>query len=315
MLSAHQARRGLLVFMLALVATTALLIWVSNVIPRGGMSKIGFSLLMITFLSYSPAVASLIARLSLREGIKDISLQFRGEWVAPAMLIAWLWPVACGLLTYGLAWLAGFTRFQWTSIGSEYGSWGPESLLGISIYDRTALAAFSIRLVACVLFSFAACAQSFGEELGWRGYFLTRLFDAKIPVPILWNGLIWGFWPIHYVVYVLSSSTLPERGSIALFFFLNGITAHAYLFSYLRLRSGSIWPAVLAHASSNSVLGLAFDPFTVANTFWKGELYLLSAGLPVLVLLTLPRPWTVRYWPQNNVPAPMSVSAEPSTTM
>jgi sulfur-carrier protein len=53
---------------------------------------------------------------------------------------------------------------------------------------------------------------------------------------------------------------------------------------YLRLRSGSIWPAVLAHASGNVALICAYDAFTVANWFWKGELYLLSTALPLAVL-------------------------------
>jgi membrane protease YdiL (CAAX protease family) len=31
-----------------------------------------------------------------------------------------------------------------------------------------------------------------GEEIGWRGYMLTRLIDAGVPRPVLASGAIWG---------------------------------------------------------------------------------------------------------------------------
>jgi membrane protease YdiL (CAAX protease family) len=160
------------------------------------------------------------------------------------------------------------------------------------------LGAFGIRLTACLLFAFVGCVQSFGEELGWRGYLLTRLFDAKIPAPVFWNGLVWGLWHIPYVVELTSRRNLSEPRWVSLFFFVAGTIASAYLLSYLRLRTGSIWPPVLAHASGNAVFRWAFDGFTGA-TFWKGELYLLSLAIPVVALIFLRRPWVMRHPPRG----------------
>src|SRR6266852_52006 len=299
MLSARQARRGLLVFIRALAATTCASIWLVRRIRPPALSTIAFPLAMVTLLSYCPAIASLIARVILREGIRDISFKWGGEWSYQAMLIAWLWPVVCGSLTYSVAWVAGFTHFRWTPVDYPFGTWGPENLLGISIFGMSSMRGFVVRLIACLLFALVACVQSFGEELGWRGYMLTRLFDAKVPVPVFWNGLAWGLWHLPYSL-ILASRDLPEQRSVSFFFFIAGTVAGTYLLSYLRLRSGSIWPAVLAHASGNAVFLLAFNGFTAANPFWKGELYLLSVALPVIVLMFLPRPWTVRYWPQGS---------------
>lgn len=39
-----------------------------------------------------------------------------------------------------------------------------------------------------------ACKYTAGEEIGWRGYMLTRLVDSGIKAPILISGLIWGLW-------------------------------------------------------------------------------------------------------------------------
>lgn len=285
---------------MALVTITSFSIWLRERVPAPSLATVAFLMLMSTLLSYSPAIASLIARLCLGESIKDVSFRLRGEWVAQAMLIAWLWPVLCGFGTYGLAWVTGLTRFAWTSVGQDYGTWGPENLLGISIAGTPVLYGFTLRLVACLFFSIFACLQSFGEEVGWRGYLLTRLFDAKIPAPVFWNGLIWGLWHIPFFLAWEPSRNLPERRSISLFFFVAGTVALAYLLSYLRLRSGSIWPAVLGHASGNTILRWAFEGFTVASPFWKGELYLLSTILPVLILLFARPRWIIRHWPQRG---------------
>jgi len=317
MLTVRQARRSLLVFFTALVAATFVSIWLRRFIPWPTLPSVLFPMAMTTLLSYSPALASLIARVSLRQGIKDISFRLRGEWVVQAMLLGWLWPVICGSLIYGLSWISGLTRFRWTSVGATYGSWGPENLVGISIFGMTPPKAFAVRLVACLLFTFVACLQSFGEELGWRGYLLTRLLDAKIPVPVFCNGLVWGLWHIPYFLILTSDRGLPEKRWVSLTFFVAGTVALAYLLCYLRLRSGSLWPAVLGHASGNVLFTWAFDGFTSADPFWKGELYLLSAGLPLLVLFLLRRPWIVRYWPQigtSITATPPSSQAESSPT-
>jgi membrane protease YdiL (CAAX protease family) len=294
MVSLSQARRGIFVFMTALVVITSVSIWLRGRMPRLPLSPIVFALVMTTALSYSPAFASLIARASLKEGMNDISLRLGGHWTVQAMLIGWLWPVVCGFATYGLAWITGLMRFSWTSIGPTYGTWGPENLVGISIAGMPVFAGFALRLIACLLFAFVACLQSFGEELGWRGYLLTRLIDAKVPVPVFWNGLIWGLWHIPFFLVLTPNRHPSEHRWISLFFFVSGTIASAYLFSYLRLRSGSIWPTVLAHASGNTVFPWAFDGFTAGSFPWKGELYLLSVSLPVLILLVLRPPRIVR---------------------
>jgi hypothetical protein len=50
----HLARRGILIFLLALVGTTFALIWLSRLIPRPAHPTIAFAWAMTVFLSYSP---------------------------------------------------------------------------------------------------------------------------------------------------------------------------------------------------------------------------------------------------------------------
>jgi membrane protease YdiL (CAAX protease family) len=309
MLSKQQARRRLLVFMLVLVATSAVSICLFRRIFGPSFSP-RHIWIMLALFSYLPALAALIARVGFREGFKDVSFSLRGDWCLYAILIGGLWPVVCGLMTYGVAWLAGFTHFApctWDSSNCR----GPENFVGISIEGMAPVAGFIVRLVACLFFSLAGCLLSFGQELGWRGYMLTRLFDAKIPAPIFWNGLVWGLWQVSFLLTLPSDQNPPERLYVSMVFFTAGAIAYSYLFSYLRMRSGSIWPVVLAHSTGIIVFFLLFNEFTDANVFWKGELYLLSVGLPVLVLMFIPRPWILRYWPQRGgLVTSLSLSAD-----
>jgi len=217
-----------------------------------------------------------------------------------ALLIAWFWPVFSGLRTYGVAWILASCVLPGLPLVGSMARGDRRILIGISIAGMPALQAFELRLLACLFFSIPACVQSFGEEVGWRGYLLTRLFDAKVPVPIFWNGLIWGLWHVPFFLAWVPSRGLPEQRSISLFFFVANTIAGAYLLSYLRLRSGSIWPPVLAHASGNTMLLWAFQGLTAASPFWKGEFSLLFTGLPVLILLIMRPAWTVHYWPRSR---------------
>ncbi len=45
------------------------------------------------------------------------------------------------------------------------------------------------------------------------------------------------------------------------------VTAFADIIGYLRLRSGSLWPCVLLHATHNTFIQGIFDPLT-ANAGW-----------------------------------------------
>jgi len=290
---AHRARCGIAVFLATLAFTTLGSIYLRRQIAGISLSTVTFRFAITTFLSYSPALASFLARAILHEGFRDISFRLPREHRTRTMLVAWWWPILCGSLPYGLAWATGMTHFQWTSSGYPYGSWGPETLIGLSIAGINPLTGFLIRLISSLFFTFAVCAQTLGEELGWRGYMLTRLIDAQVPVPVFWNGLVWGLWHIPFILLLTSRPGLPGSQVNSFFFPTLSTIALGYLISYLRLRSGSIWPAVLAHASNNAIFALAFDSFTVANQTWKGELYLLSVAIPVLVLLLSHERWTI----------------------
>ncbi|MBY0203279.1 CPBP family intramembrane glutamic endopeptidase [Paenibacillus cucumis (ex Kampfer et al. 2016)] len=198
----------------------------------------------------------------LREGFADISLRFGEILTLKTLPFVLLFPVVVGSLAYGFAWITGLVDYVHTS-GSFI--W---ALMGSVIYQMFAGTLFGV-------------ISSAGEELGWRGYMLTRLITAGVPKPILTSGLIWGAW--HIPAILLGSYYSGPSLGLSIILFLITISSFNFVISHLRLSTGSIWPAILLHASWNAVIQDSFDLSTSGENayLWTGE----SGILVALVML------------------------------
>ncbi|MFF2051010.1 CPBP family intramembrane glutamic endopeptidase [Leifsonia sp. NPDC058194] len=114
-----------------------------------------------------------------------------------------------------------------------------------------------------------------GEELGWRGWLLPSLRPLGTWPALLLSGAIWGLW--HSPIILLGYN-FGEPNLLGVLFMTLGCTAYGVLIGWLRLRSGSVWPAVFAHGAFNASAGV-------------GAL-LLAAGSPASPLALLPLGWT-----------------------
>lgn len=244
------ARRGLLVFFTFLIPLTALsYILALTVTPAYGL-----------LLMWAPGISSILARILLREGFADISLRFGCKRTLRAIPFILLLPVAVGLLAYGTAWMTGLTEYTGHN-GNVVGALAGSILIQMSV--GTAMGIIS----------------STGEELGWRGYMLTRLIQARVPKPILMSGLIWGMW--HIPAILIGSYYSGPSLAVSVVVFMVTISSFNVIISLLRLSTGSVWPAVLLHASWNAVIQNAFDRFTNGQNayLWTGESGILVAAV------------------------------------
>ncbi|HMN31044.1 MAG TPA: hypothetical protein PKE45_23010, partial [Caldilineaceae bacterium] len=99
----QQARRGLALYFAVLVPITALL--------EAIMIRTGTFAPCVLFLMFTPMLASVIARLTLREGFGDVSFRLGGRRGVQAILLALILPVIVGLVAYGVAWSVGLAEF------------------------------------------------------------------------------------------------------------------------------------------------------------------------------------------------------------
>ena len=106
------------------------------------------------------------------------------------------------------------------------------------------------------------------EEVGWRGYLTPSVFrlNDRLPGYIL-IGVIWASWHFPYMRELWAHT---DEATITLLpRFVLGTIVFSVLYGEIRLRTGSVWPAVLMHWAGN----------TVANTLLAG---LAGAGFVIL---------------------------------
>src|SRR5207253_2973466 len=63
-------------------------------------------------LMWTPAAASVVARLALHDGFGDVSFRLGGRRGSKAMGLALIFPVVIGLIAYGIAWTTDLVQFS-----------------------------------------------------------------------------------------------------------------------------------------------------------------------------------------------------------
>jgi membrane protease YdiL (CAAX protease family) len=241
---------------------------------------------LVFALMWTPGLASIVARLVCREGFGDVSFRFGGVRTLRAIGVAALFPLIVGLVAYGIAWGTGLADFA----SKPVRGWGVED----------PVARFAIRAVINgTLGTIFGSVFALGEELGWRGYLVTRLIDAGVKRPALASGVIWGAW--HVPMILSGQYAAGPLGWISALIFLADIVPSAYLYAYLRLTSGSLWPTVAAHAIWNAVIQAVFDSSTAGSSLWVGESGILVAGVSIALaaFIVTRHPWTMRRTPSD----------------
>ena len=114
---------------------------------------------------------------------------------------------------------------------------------------------------------------------------------AGVPQPLFVSGLIWGVWHFPLILSgVYASGPFPVLSAALFLFTTVGI---ALVAGVLRLRSGSVWPAIVLHAAWNSIIQNPFDRSFVGPgaTLWVGESGVLVAVATLIVGLLTYRQW------------------------
>lgn len=269
---ADRARNGLLVFF-ALVALGSGIF--QGLLLRSG-KPIGESPGLVYGLMWTPGVASIVARLVLREGFKDVSFRIGGAAGWKAIGFGWLLPPVFGSVVYGLAWATGLASFHVPALAD----------VGLSALGQPArlVALLGISLTLVSVLSLLSAA---GEEIGWRGYLLTRLIEAEVPRPVLVSSLVWALWHVPLVLGGLYAAG-PNRFLSAAIFVVT-VVGIGFTMAFLRLSTGSVWPAIVLHGVWNAVIQGTFDVSTREPSIWVGEAGILVAAASVAVAWALVR--------------------------
>ncbi|MFG1924681.1 type II CAAX prenyl endopeptidase Rce1 family protein [Cryptosporangium sp. NPDC048952] len=257
-----RARRDVGMFLAVVVVVVAVL---STVLIRSGR-PVDDQPLLVVLLTCTPALVSIVLRMAGRQGFGDVSfrLNLRKAW--RWYLIVWLIPIAVGALAYGIGWSTGLAPMRDDS--------GAGRVLVLVAVNATVAVPLNAVLAT-------------GEEIGWRGYLLPRMVQAGIRGPVVATSIVW--WLFHVPLILAGLYASGPSAPFAALVFGGSVLALGAVAGWSRLDTGSVWPAVLLHATWNAVIQGAFDVATAgegpraAHDVWVGESGLFVAGAALLV--------------------------------
>ncbi len=169
---------------------------------------------------WAPAIVGVGAALLTRRGLATLGLG-AGRW--RYLALAFAVPAAALLAVDGTLLLAGVVRFKGSVRGLEWG------LVPINLFEAA------------------------GEELGFRGWLVPALVSRYgFRRAALGSSTAWFAWHLPGAIWGDFGQGAPELYGIVCF----GVFAMGFgvFLAWLRTRSASVWPAVVAHAAHNAVL-------------------------------------------------------------
>ena len=208
--------------------------------------------LVVSLVMWCPALAAFATC-----GLFRIDLATLGWNWRPARYEAWAYviPILYALPVYVVAWAAIPGSFAFSAFAAPWGK-----AFGLPEWPRAAALLLAIPGYA-TLGVISSMSRSLGEEIGWRGFLLPRLVkQADFTWGCLLSGCIWAVW--HYPALLFADYNAGTRPAFALTCFTLMVIADSYILGWLRLKSGSLWPAVVLHASHNLFIQAIFDRIT-----------------------------------------------------
>jgi CAAX protease family protein len=214
---------------------------------------------------WGPAVAAIIASLLRKRSLREIGWKIgQMKW----LLAGWVFPVAVSFTAYGLIWMAGlgmvpnptFLQRARITLGMPSQSNG---LVIVAAFVYISILGLLPGMIAAV-----------GEEIGWRGFLVPELAKwMSFRKTALVSGAIWCIWHIPGILSgSYGTSDTPRWYQIACFSAM--VLSTAVVLAWLRMKSGSIWPATIMHATHNGVIQAFFDRITRDNGhthYFSGE--------------------------------------------
>lgn len=211
----------------------------------GNIHVFGTQPLAAVLASYGPAIGAIITTVVFHEDLAGFGWGPGKLWF---YLFAIAFPFIFYLVFYGVFFLAGYF---WVDVGLLPGNIVPYLTLNF-------LAMFILAL---------------GEEIGWRGFLVPHVagWTGSFVLTGLVTGLVWALW--HYPFLFSRSHGTGEAFWSTIFTFTIGVIAISFVYTWLRLASGSLWPCVVLHAVSDW-----FGSFIILKTVVPGPVTSTGAG-------------------------------------
>jgi membrane protease YdiL (CAAX protease family) len=221
-------------------------------IKAGGIEASGA--LLVFALMWCPGVAAVATRLVLYRSLRGLGWGW-GRPRYPAL--AYVLPLVAGLVAYSFAWATGLGALRVDGLPK-----------------RAVVVSTLVVLVDCIF--------AMGEELGWRGLLVPALarLTSYTKTSVL-SGVVWAVW--HWPLILLADYNNGQSVWYSLACFTLLLVASSFAYAWLRLRSGSLWTAVILHGSWNAFIQSFFDKSTEPTALTPYVLGEFGIALPVVL--------------------------------
>jgi len=203
-------------------------------------------------ISWGPAVAALLTCWIRRQSPARLGVNWTANrWYLPSYLLPLLYIVPA----YLVIWLAGLGSF-----GDRATFLTLTQHLGLARWPAP-LATLGLIVILASVGWLSHVFAALGEEIGWRGLLLPELTRmVSFRGAALASGLVWSLWHVPVILFTDYNGGTPA--AYGLLCFTATLVGISFPLAWLRLRSGTVWTAVIFHASHNLfILGL-FNPLT-----------------------------------------------------
>jgi membrane protease YdiL (CAAX protease family) len=243
-------------------------------VNSAGSLSAGFGLFLTGWL-WSPALAAIITCRLFRQPFASGAWRLGNPRYA---VLAYLLAPGYLLVAYLPVWLLGLghlynTEFA-TRVAGSFGWQGVSPLIALACY---------VPLQATIGFVREATV-ALGEEIGWRGYLVPELAKTMSFARVsLVTGIATALWAYPMIPATTHKMSSPLWYRLSCFTIV--VIGVNFAFTWLRLKSGSIWPGVILHGSHNVFLDRVFNPFT-ADT-GRTSYFVDEFGLALAIVLVL----------------------------
>lgn len=250
---------------------------------RYGDTLSGFYLMACMLI---PALASILARAFTKEGFGKMGWApgfQNGGW--KGYLAAFFGPTLCMLLGAVAYFLIFPGRFDPSGAAMK------AALSQAGVPEAQIPLVMGVQLLQGLLLGpIINVPFTLGEELGWRSYLLPKLAGLHGQrKAILLSGLVWGLWHAPMIAMGHNYGTgywgWPVLGILAMVVFCLAMGSFE---AFLTFRTGSVWPAAMAHSSLNALTATPVYFALGTNSPFVGPMMTgLIGGWALLALATL----------------------------
>ena len=273
--------KGATYLYLVLTLTTSAVVW--TLIIWSGHVDMGFGL-MIPAIMWCPALAALATCRLLGRSFQTLGWRWpRKRYIVAAYLL----PISYTAIAYGPVWAWHLGGWNSDFVGAVAENFG---LHGFSVWGSLSLFIFAMATGGMI----QSLSMTLGEEIGWRGFLVPELAKQMSFTKLsLLNGCIWAIW--HAPLLLFADYNSGTNHWYALGCSSITVVSLGFICAWLRLKSESLWPPAVLHASHNLFLVGVFDNLirNTGTTLW----YTTEFGAAMAITTAM---FALYFWTRRN---------------